>query len=128
MTTESQAQALAQIAPSRTAFHDEIESAIEQSGGLACFELQVLLDSCHKSMTGRLSELRKDGRIKDSGISRVNPEITTHTVIQTVWVIGDDRDKVRADDVKRLRKLAARLGFGLIEPEIMALYAEEKTS
>lgn len=49
-----------------------------------------------------LRHLREDGLIRDSGLKRSNQEGSRR---QTVWVLGDDRDRVEADRRRKLSKV-----------------------
>ena len=48
--------------------------AIKSYNGLTLFELVKILDWPVNRISGRISDLTKQGKIKDSGSHRVNPE------------------------------------------------------
>lgn len=59
-----------------------------------------------------ISQLRTAGRVMDSGRQEWNAR---HSAKQNVWVEGDDTAVIRAQRIKKLRKLADELGFDVVE-------------
>ncbi len=54
----------------------EVYSAIKKLGGIGCtlFEVAQLLDKPYHTLSGRLTELKKSGHIKDTGIRKLHHE------------------------------------------------------
>lgn len=58
--------------------------AIDSYGSLTLFELVKILQWPVNRISGRVRELSKQGKIKDSGLRRINPESGKSGI---VWVV-----------------------------------------
>lgn len=60
--------------------------ALDEYGPLATFEIAEKMDRSYRSIQPRTTELRLDGKIKDSGERRIDPASTKSAI---VWEIVD---------------------------------------
>lgn len=87
--------AAASMTPRLGALHQKITWAIQVSTtGRTTSEIATALNEPRDSISPRMKDLVRAGRVKDSGTTRVPPG---HTRASIVWVLaGDPRDAVLA--------------------------------
>ncbi len=69
-------------------------------GGLINDEIADTTGKRQGAISGAITALREAGKVKDSGEKRHGRD-----ALQTVWVLGDDRDVVRRHRLVKLAKL-----------------------
>jgi hypothetical protein len=77
-----------------------------QGYGLACFEVERVTSIDRKSVGARMSEMRADGEIRDSGGKRFCAATNSN---QAVWVLGEEFAVVYEKRVRSLHKCAKRV-------------------
>tara|TARA_Y100001933_G_scaffold228326_1_gene243823 strand:+ start:441 stop:728 length:288 start_codon:yes stop_codon:yes gene_type:complete len=80
----SQAAALA-IGPVTAPLQQKVLDALDEHGDLATFEIAARSGVSYRSLQPRTSELRRLGRIKDSGQRKTDPETGRDAI---VWTLG----------------------------------------
>ncbi len=80
---------------------------LRDKGPLALFEIAAILDVGDHHISGRFTELERDGLIKRTGQRRVKPDTGCEAEL---WAIADDLAAARPDP-SALEKLADALGY-----------------
>lgn len=86
----SDTSAIAGSTVDKAALRALVWESVRQAGGATCDEVEVLLNQIHQTISPRFTELKKKGRIRDSGQRRLTRSRRPATVWKAVLVLGED--------------------------------------
>jgi predicted ArsR family transcriptional regulator len=72
-TSDTSVAAAASVAPSLAARQSAVLEVIRRQGGATCAEVAQALGLAMHAVSGRITELRLQGRLRDSGARRAGP-------------------------------------------------------